>query len=99
MRIRASCHEAVGWAKAHGTARPRGQNRRCAFAHAAAAVQAILPTLRSLASHQILLRYGGAERVVVGDELADELVQAALEDFVHAAVLQAGADGARLALR
>src|SRR5262249_57077797 len=42
-------------------------------------------------SHQILLREGGAEPVVVGDELADELVQPGLEDLVHAAVLQAGA--------
>src|SRR5262249_60056614 len=40
-------------------------------------------------SHQILLREGGAEPVVVGDELADELVQPGLEDLVHAAVLQA----------
>src|SRR5262245_35469183 len=40
--------QAVGWAKAQGSAGPRGQNRRCAFAHAASVVQAILPTLRSL---------------------------------------------------
>jgi hypothetical protein len=46
-----------------------------------------------------LLGDGGAEPVVVGDEAADELVQAALENLVHPAVLQPGADAARLALR
>ena len=40
-----------------------------------------------------------AETVVVVDEGADELVQAGLENLVHAAVLQPGADAAGLALR
>src|SRR5436309_1410760 len=50
-------------------------------------------------SDQILLGDGGAEAVVVGDEFADELVQALLEDFLHAAVLDARADCARQPLR
>src|SRR5262249_58847666 len=50
-------------------------------------------------SHKILRREGGAEPVVVGDELADELVQPGLEDLVHAAVLQAGGGRARPAAR
>src|SRR5262245_65911290 len=50
-------------------------------------------------SHQILLGDGGAEAVVVGDEAADELVQAVLENLVHAAVLDARAGGACHPLR
>src|SRR6516162_6136589 len=53
----------------------------------------------SSTSHQILLRDRGAEAVVVVDEVADELVQAALEDFVDAEVFEARADGARQPLR
>ena len=41
---------------------------------------------------------GGAQRVLLGNEFADEFVQAALKDAVHLAVLQPGADAARLAL-
>ena len=40
-----------------------------------------------------------AQPVVGGDELADELVQALLEDLLHAAVLKPGADRAGLPLR
>src|SRR5438046_1457606 len=39
-----------------------------------------------------------AEPAVVVDEVADEFMQAGLENFFHPAVLQARADGARLAL-
>src|SRR5215470_7338993 len=46
-------------------------------------------------SDQVLLADGGAEPIVVRHELADELVQAALEQLVHAAVLEPGADLAR----
>jgi hypothetical protein len=45
-----------------------------------------------------LLGDGGTEPIILGDELADEFVQSTLEDAVHAAILQAGADTARLAL-
>src|SRR3954451_4042818 len=51
------------------------------------------------ASGQELFGDGAAEAVVVVDEFVDELVQALLEDLLHAAVLQPGADGAGLALR
>src|SRR3974390_1609573 len=50
-------------------------------------------------SQQELLRDGGAYAFVLRDEFANELVQAALEDAVHAAVLQPCAYAARLALR
>src|SRR5215831_7788300 len=40
----------------------------------------------------------GAEAIVLGDEFADELVQAALKNAVHAAGLQSVANSARLAL-
>src|SRR5581483_3573800 len=49
-------------------------------------------------SYEKLLGDGDAKPVVLGDELADEFVQAALKNAVHAAVLQARADAARLAL-
>src|SRR5678816_1579852 len=49
---------------------------------------------RGATSHKILIGDGRAEPVVVGDELADELMQAGLEDLVHAAVFDARADGA-----
>ena len=48
----------------------------------------LCPRLR----HQVLLRDQRAEVVVVGDERADEFVQAGLEDLVHPAVLQPRAD-------
>src|SRR3954452_12471523 len=51
------------------------------------------------ASGQELLGDGAAEAVVIVDEFVDEFVQALLEDLLHAAVLQPGADGAGLALR
>src|SRR5437763_11439499 len=47
---------------------------------------------------QILLSDGDTETVVVTDEIADEFVQSALENLVHAAVLDARAYGVRLAL-
>src|SRR3981081_3277071 len=50
-------------------------------------------------SAQILLADRRPELIVVGDELADELVQAALENLVHPAVLDPRADRAGLALR
>src|SRR6188472_1251618 len=53
----------------------------------------------AVASNQILLANGRSQLVVLRDELADELVQPALEDLVHAAVLDARADRAGLALR
>src|SRR5580765_6748043 len=98
-----SCH--VGWAKRsvptaawHGTdlGPARDRHYRCAGRASPTCVR-LCPSCES-ASHQILLGHGGAESVVVGDEAADELVQPVLEDLVHAAVLQAGADGACLAL-
>src|SRR5437588_1731246 len=46
----------------------------------------------------ILLADRGSQPIVVGDELADELVQAELENLVHPAVLDPGADAAGLAL-
>src|SRR5215470_11637432 len=49
--------------------------------------------------HQILGIYGGPEGTVVGNEFGDEFMQAGLEYLVHSAVLQPGADGARLTLR
>src|SRR6516225_1494924 len=49
--------------------------------------------------HQVLLRNDRAQSIIVAHELADELVQAALENSVHVAVLKPGADGAGLALR
>src|SRR5215470_20416135 len=59
------------------------------------------PTLRAtgpIASKQILLGNSAAEPVVGGIEFLDELVQPALEDLVHAAVLDLRAGGAGLAL-
>src|SRR5262249_3440246 len=53
----------------------------------------------SSASHQIFLRDRGTEAIVVVDEMADELVQAALKDFLDAEVFEARADGARQPLR
>jgi hypothetical protein len=44
-------------------------------------------TVSTLDSSEELLGYGGAQTVVLGNEFADKLVQAALEDPVHAAVL------------
>src|SRR5215203_2278153 len=66
---------------------------------------AMIPIARDLSmgqaanSGQILLRQGAAEAVVVVDEGGDELVQARLENLVHAAVLQPAADAAGLPLR
>src|SRR5438093_7864564 len=56
------------------------------------------PTLAG-SLQQILGIYRAPERIVVGNEFADELMQAGLEYLVHPAVLQAGADGAGLTLR
>src|SRR5215468_2144777 len=49
--------------------------------------------------HQILGIYRGPERIVVGNEIGDELMKARLEYLLHPAVLQPGADGAGLTLR
>src|SRR3984957_2059238 len=51
------------------------------------------------ALHQILLRYRGAELIIVLDEVVDEFMQPGLEYLLDAAVLQPGADGPRLPLR
>src|SRR5215831_19508922 len=48
---------------------------------------------------EILIGDRGPEPVVVGDEPADEFVQAALEDLVDTAVLEPRADRTGLALR
>ena len=67
--------------------------------------EALAPVLRRLSSasvlslHQILLRDGRSEPVVVLDEIVDELVQSGLEDFLDATVLQPSPDRTRLALR
>src|SRR6478735_8899390 len=58
-----------------------------------------LPSVLRPPSHQILLRDRGAEPVVVLDEMVDELVQAALKNFIDAEIFQARADHSRLALR
>src|SRR5262245_20065466 len=50
-------------------------------------------------SKQILPGDDFAETIVVADELPDELVQPALEDVVHVAVLQAIADATGMTLR
>src|ERR1700733_3634991 len=49
--------------------------------------------------HQILCADRGAERAVIGNELADELVQAGLENLLHPAVEQPRPDGTGLTLR
>src|SRR5262249_1842573 len=46
----------------------------------------------TLDSYEELLGYGGAQPVVLGNEFTDKLVQPALKDPVHAAVLKPGAD-------
>src|SRR4029450_3731827 len=53
---------------------------------------------RVLRSGKKLLGDQCTELVVFNDEFADELVQAALKNAVHAAVLQAGPNAARLPL-
>src|SRR5438034_8382785 len=54
--------------------------------------------ITDLWSGQILLGNGGAEPVVIANESGDELVQAGLENAVHAAVLQPRAQRAGLPL-
>ena len=53
----------------------------------------------ALRSYEELLGDGSAHAVVLGDEFIDVLVQAALENAVHAAILQPRANAAGLALR
>src|SRR5690242_5569284 len=70
-----------------------------AFRHLLSDICSLTSDIRHLTSDQILLADGRAEAVVVDHELADELVQAALEYIVHAAVLEPGADLASEPLR
>ena len=58
----------------------------------------ICPASSVVPSHKILLRNSGTELIIVLDEFVDEFMQAALKDFLDAAVLQFRAHHARLAL-
>src|SRR5262245_44437385 len=51
------------------------------------------------ASGQILLGYGTADPIVIGDEFLDEFVEPILEDIFHIGILQAASNSAREPLR
>src|SRR5262249_48502011 len=52
----------------------------------------------TLDSYEELLGYGGAQPVVLGNDFTDKLMQPALKDPGHAAVLKPGADAPGLSL-
>src|SRR5262245_60325272 len=80
------------------TRRTREDRRQRTESRPQSPASRLLPRAVQPALHQILLGDGGAETVVVLDELADELVHSLLENLLHAAVLEPGTHGARLAL-
>src|SRR5262245_4847040 len=62
------------------------------------AIGSLAERAKPTALDQVLLGNSGAEAVVGVNEVLDEFVQPALENLLHAAVLDLGASGAGLAL-